>query len=729
MSRIRFKGGAWTNSEDEVLRASLTVYGLRNWERVASMLVRKTAAQCRERWESYLDPHLHIREAWTAEEEEQLVQLQSLFPNQWNLIARELRRRGGMNRPAWLCEEHYHTLLDALEYERQQREGGSSRRNESLTLEDFLAERKRHRAYHQGHETREARSDAVNSDVFEKEMVEFAVSRLANQDGKKGLRKERKKQLQHTSFLAKLQSNREAIESGTLTTKAKKRMERAMLEDRAGPSGTRLQDGTREDDAESDSGDVAKDGAQRGQESAFRPIDLGADKQEAGIQAKQRVLVKNLVADKGRLQQETAVSEGINVDLLRIASGVSGSSVPHRLEGKKGIPPTASESSAAPGGSLGTAALDFLFASLPDTVAPKQSSVVEVSVPVNDLFGALPAPLLGSSMSRGGVATAKAEVIAAAPAEAEAVAEEEEEEAEEGPEVSYAVSSGSHSPAPSKALVFSSEEGQMWLRRAKRLVSVEAERAFLNHKRVRNDISSPTGTSQAATHARDENRTEAGEDVEEAGDDNESTSCIVRALVVQQLPATARDLLDAAGVLDEPLAKKLKLGNGYGGVCGGNADGAGTATEMNAGEEEVGARLAACVAAVQQESGAEFWKDVGATEATVQLEKRVHHQREQLEAAAAKDTAARRRLERIVRICFAGDGQHMRGDDFMYRARVYWGSKLEDAQRELAFYSNLREAERREIQRRLQEATSRLTDIEQKERTLQERYRSMRLTQ
>ncbi|ESL05847.1 hypothetical protein TRSC58_06489 [Trypanosoma rangeli SC58] len=715
MSRIRFKGGAWTNSEDEVLRASLTVYGLRNWERVASMLVRKTAAQCRERWESYLDPHLHIREAWTAEEEEQLVQLQSLFPSQWNLIARELRRRGGLNRPAWLCEEHYHTLLDALEYERQQRESGSGRRNESLTLEDFLAERRRHRAYHQGHETREARSDAVNSDVFEKEMVEFAVSRLANQDGKKGLRKERKKQLQHTSFLAKLQSNREAIESGTLTTKAKKRMERAMLEDRAGPSGTRLQDGTREDDADSDSGDVSKDGAQRGQESAFRPIDLGADKQEAGIQAKQRVLVKNLAADTGRLQHEAAVSEGINVDLLRLASGVSGSSETHRLEGKKGIPPTASESSAAPGGSLSTAALDSLFASLPDAVAPKQSSVVAVSVPVDDLFGALPAPLLGSSTSTGEVATAKA-----APAEAEAMAEEEEGETEEEPEVSYAVSSGRHSPASSNALVFSSEEGQMWLRRAKRLVSVEAERAFLNRKRVRHDILSPTGRSQAVTHAGDEKRTAAGEDVEEARDDNESRSRIVRALVVQQLPTTARDLLDAARALDETLAKKLKLGS---------AGEAGTATEKNAEEDDVGARLAACVAAVQQESGAEFWKDVGATEATVQLEKRVRHQREQVAAAAAKDTAALQRIERIVRICFAGDGQHMRGDDFMHRARVYWGSKLEDAQRELAFYSNLREAERQEIQRRLQEATSRLADIEQKEQTLQERYRSMRLTQ
>lgn len=61
MSRLHFKGGAWTNAEDQVLLAGLSQYGIRDWERVASLLVKKTAAQCRERWENYLDPRLNLK--------------------------------------------------------------------------------------------------------------------------------------------------------------------------------------------------------------------------------------------------------------------------------------------------------------------------------------------------------------------------------------------------------------------------------------------------------------------------------------------------------------------------------------------------------------------------------------------------------------------------------------------------------------------------------------------
>ncbi|EKG00042.1 hypothetical protein TCSYLVIO_009033 [Trypanosoma cruzi] len=723
MSRIRFKGGAWTNSEDEVLRASLTVYGLQNWERVASMLVRKTAAQCRERWENYLDPRLHIREAWTAEEEEQLVQLQSLFTNQWNLIARELRHRTGMNRPAWLCEEHYHTLLDALEYERQQKEGGNNKRNESLTLEDFLAERRRHRAYHQGHETRASKADAVNSDVFEKEMVEFAVSRLANQDGKKGLRKERKKQLQHTSFLAKLQSNREAIESGTLSAKAKKRMERAMLEDRAGPSDTRLQDEILEDDDVGSSGgsDVGNDESKRGQKGVFRPIDLGADKQEAGIQAKHRELVKNLSADMTRLQQEATVSEGINVELLRLASGTSGSAN-RQVEDKKKAPPITSKSSAAPGASPATADLDHLFASLPEAILPEQESVVGARASVDDLFGTLPEPLLGERVSRD-----KFDVAVATPEDYEA---EEVEEAE----VSYTVSPTEPSQAPLTAMNFSTEEGRSWLREAKRRVLVESESVFLNRKRVRHYMSSPTEKTQLMMTTKNGEEEKGHLEKERKGkeekddDNDESTWCIVRALVEQQLPATARDLLEAKAVPDGFLAKKAKREKDssarynntqeYVKEKGGNEE-----------EKDTTIELAACVAAVQDEESADFWKDVGATEATVQLEELVHHQREQVAANTANDTEAYQHLERMVRICFAGSRKELRGEDIINRVCVYWGWRLEEAQRRLAFYSAIREVERQEMQRRINDATSRLTEIEQKERTLQERYRSMRLAE
>ncbi|KEG15067.1 putative cell division control protein [Trypanosoma grayi] len=724
MSRMRFKGGAWTNSEDEVLRASLTVYGLQNWERVASMLVRKTAAQCRERWESYLDPRLHIHEAWTAAEEEQLVQLQSLFANQWNLIARELRHRTGMNRPVWLCEEHYHALLDALEYERQRKDGGSIR-NESMTLDDFLAERRRHRGAHQGHETRAARPDAVNSEVFEKEMVEFAVSRLANQDGKKGLRRERKKQLEHTSFLAKLQSNREAIESGTLSANAKKRMERAMLEDLAGPSDTRLRDDTVEDnDNDEDKGDndVEVDKTtRRRQQGAFQPIDLGADKKEAGIQAKQRVLVKDLSGSEAHQQQERgAAADGVNVELLRLASGLP-TTGDRQLEGKKSSLLLASIGSASnidkkstnisSSGHIDQGDLDSLFASLPGVVTATRETDVQKNTFADDLFIGLPAPepvsnsRSSSSSVAEQVAVVNNDVVKVAE---ESPATEEEEEEEEGP------------------LDFTTPAGHMWLREAKRRVALEAERAFIGRKRARR-------TSRDGATQRRSLSVESSDDVRKVDDYREeekkaveedpSMQHVVHALVESQLPATMRQLLGEGRQQGdgEPVAKKMR-GSGSNNKDGGEKD--------EGGEDvaELRARLAAGVAAAQQQDGGEFWRSVSATEATMQLEELVHHQREQVVAVTAAAAAAQQRVERIVRVCFARQMPHLQegGDDVVQHACDYWGAQLRDAQRQLAFYTAVREAERQEMQQRIDEATHRLAGVEQRERTLQELYRATR---
>lgn len=49
--RIQLKGGVWKNSEDEVLKAAVMKYGLNNWSRVSSLLVRKSAKQCKARWQ------------------------------------------------------------------------------------------------------------------------------------------------------------------------------------------------------------------------------------------------------------------------------------------------------------------------------------------------------------------------------------------------------------------------------------------------------------------------------------------------------------------------------------------------------------------------------------------------------------------------------------------------------------------------------------------------------
>ena len=102
----QMKGGVWKNSEDETLKAAIMKYGLNNWARVASLLPRKTAKQvrvclrislpcslrylinhrqCKARWYEWLHPKIKKTD-WTREEEERLLHLAKLRPNQWQSI-------------------------------------------------------------------------------------------------------------------------------------------------------------------------------------------------------------------------------------------------------------------------------------------------------------------------------------------------------------------------------------------------------------------------------------------------------------------------------------------------------------------------------------------------------------------------------------------------------------------------------------------------------------------
>ncbi len=61
-------------------------YGLNQWSRISSLLVRKSAKQCKARWYEWLDPSIKKTE-WTREEEEKLLHLAKIFPCQWRTIA------------------------------------------------------------------------------------------------------------------------------------------------------------------------------------------------------------------------------------------------------------------------------------------------------------------------------------------------------------------------------------------------------------------------------------------------------------------------------------------------------------------------------------------------------------------------------------------------------------------------------------------------------------------
>lgn len=192
--RIMIKGGVWKNTEDEILKAAVMKYGKNQWARVASLLSRKSAKQCKARWYEWLDPSIKKTE-WSREEEEKLLHLAKLMPSQWRTIAPIVGRTAAQ------CMEHYERLLDAA----QQKEG--------IDVDDD-PRRLRPGEIDPNPESKPARPDPVDMDEDEKEMLSEARARLVNTQGKKAKRKAREKQLDEAKRLASLQKRRELKAAG-----------------------------------------------------------------------------------------------------------------------------------------------------------------------------------------------------------------------------------------------------------------------------------------------------------------------------------------------------------------------------------------------------------------------------------------------------------------------------------------------------------------------------------
>ncbi|ESS31237.1 Myb family DNA-binding domain-containing protein [Toxoplasma gondii VEG] len=222
MVRIFVKGGVWKNSEDEVLKAAVMKYGINNWSRVASLLVRKSAKQCKARWYEWLDPSVKKTE-WTRDEEEKLLHLAKLFPTQWRTIAPIV------GRTAHQCLEHYEKLLDQAQGNDEEDEGRPKK-----SLVPAAARQATGAAAGRGRfddprrlrpgeidphpETKPSRADAIDMQDDEKEMLQEARARLANTRGKKAKRKAREKQLEEARRLASLQKRREMKAAGLITS-------------------------------------------------------------------------------------------------------------------------------------------------------------------------------------------------------------------------------------------------------------------------------------------------------------------------------------------------------------------------------------------------------------------------------------------------------------------------------------------------------------------------------
>lgn len=203
--RILIKGGVWKNTEDEILKAAVMKYGLNQWARISSLLVRKSAKQCKARWYEWLDPSIKKTE-WSREEEEKLLHLAKLMPTQWRTIAPIVGRTPSQ------CLEHYEKLLDAAQ-----------QKDESFDATED-PRRLRPGEIDPAPETKPARPDPVDMDEDEKEMLSEARARLANTKGKKAKRKAREKQLEEARRLAALQKKRELKAAGIHVPERRKKL-------------------------------------------------------------------------------------------------------------------------------------------------------------------------------------------------------------------------------------------------------------------------------------------------------------------------------------------------------------------------------------------------------------------------------------------------------------------------------------------------------------------------
>ncbi|KAH7365264.1 hypothetical protein KP509_18G017800 [Ceratopteris richardii] len=93
LNPIRQKSGRWSVTEDKRLRLAVSVYGPRMWKKIAVHIPGRTEVQCRERWCNILDPSLTLAD-WTSEEDQRLeAAVRKYGSHRWAAVASELKPR------------------------------------------------------------------------------------------------------------------------------------------------------------------------------------------------------------------------------------------------------------------------------------------------------------------------------------------------------------------------------------------------------------------------------------------------------------------------------------------------------------------------------------------------------------------------------------------------------------------------------------------------------------
>ncbi|KAL0237154.1 hypothetical protein PCE1_000551 [Barthelona sp. PCE] len=104
---------SWSEVEDKSLQACVSRYGLFSWGRIASVLPGRSANDCKARYQ-FLSTQTTVD--WTKEQEDELLETHSRFPNQWATISKVMRL------PIGSCQTKYSELMEnrglRVEFER-----------------------------------------------------------------------------------------------------------------------------------------------------------------------------------------------------------------------------------------------------------------------------------------------------------------------------------------------------------------------------------------------------------------------------------------------------------------------------------------------------------------------------------------------------------------------------------------------------------------------------------
>ncbi|KAI3406812.2 CEF1 [Candida oxycetoniae] len=210
---VYVKGGAWTNIEDEILKAAVQKYGINQWARVSSLLPKKTDLQAKARWNEWLDPTIN-KSSWSLKEDKRLLELTKLLPNQWRTIASVI------GRTATQCIERFQKLLDeeAGITTQDLRLSGPGIETLPAVGEAFVAslshEPRREEDLNIALEALPAIADENELEDVDREMLAEARARLANTQGKKAKRKARERMLEESKRIALLQKRRDMKAAG-----------------------------------------------------------------------------------------------------------------------------------------------------------------------------------------------------------------------------------------------------------------------------------------------------------------------------------------------------------------------------------------------------------------------------------------------------------------------------------------------------------------------------------